>query len=313
VSRIEVKRHFNARDVAAVKELLDAATAADAHSALDEHAWLDLVEGGRPGFAGLIAFEDDHPHPVGYAQVSRGRDSWALEYVVDPHHRTPGNRIGADLVERAAHVVAEEGGGHVHMWVSQPRAEHERIAASIGLVPGRALYQMRRPLPVEPEVVGDALPLPTRPFRPGIDENAWLAVNNRAFHWHPEQGGWQLETIEQREKEPWFDPEGFLLLDRSAEGQPGDGLAGFCWTKIHTDHQPPMGEIYVIATDVDQAGKGLGRRLTLAGLDYLAGRGITIGMLYVDATNRPAVKLYIDLGFTVNHIDQAFVGDIPAA
>ena len=34
-------------------------------------------------------------------------------------------------------------------------------------------------------------------------------------------------------------------------------------------------------------------------------------MLYVDATNAPAVKLYVELGFTVNHIDRAYTGDIP--
>ncbi|MBO0730014.1 MAG: mycothiol synthase [Acidimicrobiaceae bacterium] len=305
--RIEIKRQLGAADRAAVQELLDAATAADAHAALDEHAWLDLVEGGRPGFAGLVAWEDDHPHPVGYAQVSRGRESWGMEFVVDPHHRTPRNTVGIDLVTKAAKLIASEGGGHVHLWVSQPRAEHQQIASSIGLVPGRALYQMRRPLPVEPEVVGDALPLPTRAFQPGRDEAAWLQVNNRAFDWHPEQGGWDLDTIRAREKEPWFDPEGFLLLELDGR------LAGFCWTKIHRETEPPMGEIYVIAADPDFAGHGLGRRLTLAGLEYLAGRGLTVGMLYVDASNTAAVKLYVDLGFVVNHIDQAFVGDIPAA
>ncbi len=230
-----------------------------------------------------------------------------MEFVVDPHHRTPGNTVGEDLVKRAAQLIAAEGGGHVHLWVSQPRVEHDKIASSIGLTPGRALYQMRRPLPVEPEIVGDALPLETRAFRPEEDEAAWLDVNNRAFHWHPEQGGWDLDTIRAREKEPWFDPEGFLLLE--LDGQ----LAGFCWTKVHRETNPPMGEIYVIAADPNRAGRGLGRRLTLAGLDYLAGKGLTVGMLYVDAANTSAVKLYVDLGFVVNHIDQAFVGDIAAA
>ena len=72
VHRIEIKTHLGRGDVTAVRELLDAATAADAHAALDEHAWLDLVQGGREGFAGLVAWEDGHDHPVGYAQVSRG-------------------------------------------------------------------------------------------------------------------------------------------------------------------------------------------------------------------------------------------------
>lgn len=304
MARIEVKRQLGPQDIEAVRGLLDAAAAADAHPALDEHSWLDLVQGGRAGFAGLVAWQEGHDHPVGYAQVSRGRDSWALEYVVDPHHRTPGNTTGLDLVRAAADVIRSAGGGHLHLWVPRPRPEHHEAASAIGLHPGRVLYQMRRPLPVEPSLAGDAPPLAVRPFRPGLDEEAWLEVNNRAFHWHPEQGGWDIDTIKEREAQPWFDPEGFLVHEE------GDRIAGFCWTKVHADHRPPLGEIYVIAVDPDFSGRGLGRRLVLAGLDHLAGAGIPVAMLYVDATNVAAVKLYVDLGFVVDHIDQAYVGDL---
>ena len=307
--RIEVKRHLGGGDIEAVRGLLQAAADADAHAPLDEHAWLDLVQGGREGFAGLVAWEDGHDHPVGYAQVSRGSSSWALEFVVDPHHRVPGNTIGLDLLVDAARVIASEGGGHVHMWVNQPRPEHDRIARAVGLRPGRVLYQMRRDLPVEDALRPDGPPLKTRPFGVGADEEAWLEVNNRAFHWHPEQGGWDLATLKQREGEPWFDPAGFLLHE-DVEGR----LDGFCWTKIHDDVDPPLGEIYVIAVDPEARVPvpGLGRKLVIGGLDYLFGRGLRIGMLYVDAGNARAVKLYVDLGFVVNHLDQAYVGDIPA-
>jgi mycothiol synthase len=305
VHRIEVKKQMDGGEVEALRALLDAAATSDAHAPLDEHAWLDLVQGGRSGFAGLVAWEGDHSHPVGYAQVSRGTDSWALEYVVDPHHRVPDNTIGADLVEAAARVIAEEGGGHVHMWVNQPRPEHDAIARSIGLSPGRVLYQMRRPLPIEDSLRRDP-PLATRPFVVGEDEDAWLEVNNRAFDWHPEQGGWDLATIKQRESEPWFDPSGFLLHEDST-----GKLDGFCWTKIHADVTPPLGEIYVIAVDPAAAKvSGLGRSLVIGGLDYLYAAGLRTGMLYVDADNGRAVKLYVDLGFVINHIDQAYVGDI---
>jgi mycothiol synthase len=295
-------------DIAAVQELLDLAAAADGHHPLGEHQYLDLVQGGREGFAGLVAWEADHDHPVGYAQVLRGCDSWALEYVIDPHHRVPGNTIGQDLVAAALDIVAHEGGGHVHVWVNKPRPEHDRIAAATGLVRGRDLYQMRRPLPVDEAQPLETQPLTTQPFRPGVDDEAWLAVNNRAFQWHPEQGGWDLSTLKARLAEPWFDAEGFLLH------WDGDRLAGFCWTKVHLDNEPPLGEIYVVAVDPDWQGTGVGRKLVLAGLDYLAGKGLTVGMLYVDASNRPAVKLYVDLGFEIDHIDRAYVGDVaPAA
>jgi mycothiol synthase len=303
--RVVVKRQMEQPDVAAVQALLDEATEADGHRPIDEHRWLDLVQGGREGYAGLIAYAGGHEQPVGYAQVSRGPTSWALEFVVAPDHRTPSNTIGRQLVSAALDLVGAEGGGPLHLWVTKPRPEHDQIAAAAGLRPGRELYQMRRPLPV-----GEPYELQTRPFRPGRDEQAWLEVNNRAFDWHPEQGGWDVATLKAREAEPWFDAEGFLLHDEAQSSGP-TRLAGFCWTKIHADERPPLGEIYVIAVDPDFKGRGLGRALVLAGLDYLWKRGLTIGMLYVDADNRSAVKLYVDLGFEVEHIDRAYVGDIP--
>ena len=288
-------------DIAAVSELLDLAAEADGHRPLGEHQWLDLVEGRRHGFAGLVAWEPGHDHPVGYAQLTRGGTSWALEFVVDPHHRSADGTIGHDLVQAAVGIVAEEGGGHLHLWVPKPTAEHDGVAEGAGLRRGRELYQMRRPLPVP-----EPFELETRPFVVGQDEDAWLDVNNRAFAWHPEQGGWDVETLKSREAEPWFDPDGFLLHERDGR------LAGFCWTKVHQE-APPLGEIYVVAVDPDFRGQGLGRALVLAGLDWLARRGLDTAMLYVDASNRAAVRLYEDLGFTVDHVDRAYVGDVAPA
>jgi mycothiol synthase len=68
----------------------------------------------------------------------------------------------------------------------------------------------------------------------------------------------------------------------------------------------------VIAVDPAFQGLGLGRRLLLAGLDWLAGRRLPTGMLYVDSSNGSAVQLYHDVGFTVDHVDRAYVVDIGA-
>jgi mycothiol synthase len=90
-------------------------------------------------------------------------------------------------------------------------------------------------------------------------------------------------------------------------------LAASCWTKVHDETEPPMGEIYVISVDPDFQGLGLGKALALAGLDHLASVGMRVGMLYVDSDNQVAVKLYERLGFSVDHVDRAYVGDVPPA
>ncbi len=47
--------------------------------------------------------------------------------------------------------------------------------------------------------------------------------------------------------------------------------------------------------------RGLGRFLTIAGLDWLTEQGITEAMLYVESDNDPARALYDKLGFTTHH------------
>lgn len=297
---IEVKRRMGEADIATVSDLVAAAAAADDHRPLGEHKWLDLVQGGRRGTVGLVAWERGHGHAVGYAQLSRGRSSWAIDLVVHPHHRSEPQEVSSRLLAAALAEVAAGGGGHVHLWIPKPSPADDAVALDNGLSRGRELLQLRRSLPLP----GTRQPLRLRPFRPGKDEQRWLEVNNRAFAWHPEQGGWDMETILSREAEDWFDPSGFLLWEQDGE------LAGFCWTKVHTDLEPHLGEIYVVAVDPAWQGQGAGRRLVEAGLDHLAQAGLRQAMLYVDATNLAARRLYEDLGFALDHIDRAYVGDV---
>ncbi len=146
---------------------------------------------------------------------------------------------------------------------------------------------MRVPLPLAEHPEWPA-GVSVRAFVPGRDDADWLRVNNRAFAGHPDQGGWVESTLQRRMAEPWFDPAGFLLaFDR-------DRLAGFCWTKVHepgSGTRAALGEIYVIGVDPDRQGTGLGRALTVGGLDHLAhDRDCPVGMLYVDGANRARAR-----------------------
>ena len=300
MSRFEITHQSTADDAAAVGALIREAEAAVGHQLVAEHRFHDAAFGGGQDVAGLVAWDGAH-RPLAYSQVIRGERRWELELVYD-HARADEALEAAEGVLRAAmDVVRSEAGGHVHLWITRPTDAHHALAAAVGLTAGRDLWQLRRPLPVD-----EAWSLDTRPFVVGQDEQAWLEVNNRAFDWHPEQGGWTVDDVRDREAEPWFDPEGFLLHE--VDGR----LAGFCWTKVHDEHDPPLGEIYVIAVDPALHSRGLGRALVLAGLDHLYRRGLRVGMLYVDADNAPATRLYLDMGFTLDHVDRAFVGDVPA-
>ena len=293
-------------DIEHVTDLLDAAARADGRRPLSDHLYLDLVGGGHDGFAGLVAWEPGHEHPIAYAQISKANESLAFELVVHPHHRYEMATIGPELMDAALEVVESEGGGEVNWWVYEPTSAHRALADEAGMVQGRTLLQMRRGLPTERHAT-----IETRPFVPGSDDETWLRVNNRAFADHSEQGGWTAETFRQRQQEDWFDPDGFRIHERDGR------VAGFCWPKIH--HADPtdaatgdLGEIYVIAVDPDFHGLGLGSEMTLAGLDHLADRGIRTGMLYVDADNEGAVAMYRKLGFSVHSTNAAFVTSIAA-
>lgn len=207
-------------------------------------------------------------------------------------------RVTARLVSAALDEATTHGVDAVHWWVQGATADDDAVAAELGLTMGRRLLQLARPLPT-----GIPVEIETRPFRPGVDEEAWLRQNNRSFADHPEQGGWTVATLARQEAAPWFDPAGFLLHERDGR------LAGSCWTKLHPakDAEPELGEIYVIGVDPDFHGMGLGPQLTLAGLASMADRGVTTGMLFVDAANTAAVRMYDKLGFTPKREDRAYV------
>jgi mycothiol synthase len=295
--------HRLAPDVAdQVRALAAAFAASEGHTGVDAHR-LDLATSGEaPGLVAALAWDDGHRNLVGYAQAVRSRGGWDVERILAPGSLgSPSSptrpELGLRLLRTTLDALAVENGTDIRLWVYQATAADDRVGAALGLHPTRDVWQMRRPLPVPG---ADQRDLSTRPFEVGRDESAWLAVNNRAFGWHPEQGGWTLAELRAREAEPWFDPAGFLLHERDGE------LAGFCWTKVHDDTEPRLGEIYVIAVDPAWHGHGLGRALTVAGLDHLANVGLTVGMLYVEATNTPAVGLYQAMGFKVHHTDRVY-------
>lgn len=277
-----------------VLAILARAAAADGTAALSEQA-VKAVSSGDDGAHLLVTVDD---RIVGYAGVATGSPAMA-EAVVDPEFRR--NGIGRELVERALDVGAADS----RIWAHGNLDSAQAVAAALKLRVARELLQMRRPLasPDLPDVVvPDGISL--RTYRGHQDDDELLRVNNAAFAWHPEQGGWTEKDIAERRDESWFDPAGVFLAFE--EGT--DTLLGFHWTKVHPPEagEAEIGEVYVVGIDTPAQGRGLGRVLTLAGLHYLRNRELADVLLYVEADNEAAVHTYERLGFTRFHTDTAY-------
>jgi mycothiol synthase len=295
-------------DVVAIGRLQDAAEAADRHPALNDGVWRDL-EDERPDSAGVLAIDGEDA--VGYAHLQRGDSAaaphWEVGLVVHPAHR--GRGVERELLDAVVTQIAREGGGGAVLWILGASDADDAALTAAGFQRQRDLLEMRAPLPPAQEPAWPA-GIKTRAFVPGQDDAAWLEVNNRAFAGHPEQGGWEEATLRRRMAEPWFDPAGFVLAFDD------QGLAGFCWTKVHPPEpggQEQLGEIYVIGVDPSRHGGGLGRALTLAGLVSLTKRGVRTGMLFVDGDNEAAVNLYRSIGFETVRRDRAYAREVAPA
>ncbi|HET9969403.1 MAG TPA: mycothiol synthase [Streptosporangiaceae bacterium] len=291
--------------VAAILALAGACRDVDGVAPLSEHGLLHVrYEAGGPQGRDLVLTVDGEIAGYAYldppaADPHSDAPEVSGELMIGPDHRRRG--LGRAL---AAAAAATAGGHALRLWAHGDLPAAAALAAAAGFERFRALWQMRRPLsePLAEAVLPAGRTL--RSFVPGQDEDAWLALNARAFAKHPEQGGWTRHDLERREREPWFDPAGFFVAEK-------DGvMTGFHWTKVHPPEPgtpgPGAGEVYVVGVDPAEQGSGLGRALTLAGLHHLRDRGAGQAMLYVDEDNVPAIRMYEALGFTRATVDAMY-------
>lgn len=281
-------------EASGILELVDAAVGTDGARSLSEQFALSVTSRDPDVEHLLYAAQGTSGRPLGYAQVRPGENGEppSAELIVDPEHRRRG--IGSELLA----ALPE----NVRLWDHTAGEASRAFAQARGLRSVRALHRMERPVdPGDGAAEWGESRLPdgvrVRAFEPGRDEDEWLRVNAAAFAHHPEQGSLTRKDLDQRMAQEWFDPAGLILVveDDGAAGS-GDKVAAFHWTKI----DPPgssTGEVYVVGVSPDWQGKGLGRAVTILGLDHLRAAGVTTIDLYVDQENAAAMHTYRALGF----------------
>ena len=303
---------------AGVKELLAAAAKADGADAFSEQFVLGLDD-ARVNHRHFIATEDDTVVGV------LASDGSAAEMAVAPAARRRG--IATQLVRAA---------GVADVWAHGNLPAARGFAAAADMHATRELLvmavegtELQKSADAAEQRAGDGIFLNyTESVEKWGAEHVdaeWLRVNNDAFDWHPEQGGWDSVRLDRAREVSWYDPADVILLWASAvsgetadagngetadagEGETTDAgngettdaprLMGFHWTKWHTEETPAFGEVYVVGLASDYRGGGRGGPLISAGLRRLVEKGARRVILYVEGDNEAAVKAYEKLGFS---------------
>ncbi|WP_137148673.1 mycothiol synthase [Mycolicibacterium sp. CR10] len=280
-----------------IRDLIGAARSIDGVAPVGDQVLREL---GQERTRHLLAVEDAEIR--GYLNlVPSAADTPAMaEVVVHPSARRRG--IGTTMIGTAL----REAGPGARIWAHGNLEPARATASALGLEVVRKLLQMKRPLAgLPPTPVAEGVRMTT--YSGPQDDAELLRVNNAAFSWHPEQGGWTEADLAERRSEPWFDPAGLFLAYDEQTG----ALLGFHWTK---QHSASLGEVYVVGVDPTAQGRGLGAALTMVGLEHLAARLSAAEdaavMLYVESDNAAAVKTYRRLGFEVFTVDAAYAAAV---
>jgi mycothiol synthase len=276
---ISVAGALTESEINSVLRLRADAEAVDHIVALNEAAVLHLRR-PHPTTRHLLVSEDGDL--VGYAQLELGTEWSAGQLVVSPNHRRQG--VGRQLLRR----LIMESPTPLRVWAMGDTPAARALATGVGMVRQRELLIMERRL-------DDELPEPVIPpgvqirtFVPGQDEQEWLRVNAAAFASHPEQALIDLDDLNDRMAESWFDARGFFVATKDGS------MVGFHWTKQHQDQ---LGEVYVLGIAPWAARRGLGKALLLTGLRWLQQQGNSRVKLYVESDHQAAIELYLTYGF----------------
>jgi mycothiol synthase len=217
-----------------------------------------------------------------------------LDCFIHPGHRKQGlaSRLLGLVMQRSKELGAKV--AHINV------PKDDVVANSV--LPRLDFKFIRRFLELSLDVSGgrwqdiDKNGFPCRHLQRG-EEDELAGIQNRSF---ADTWGYNPNTVEE-----------IIYLTNLSDCSPediilvcdGDKTVGYCWTKLESradDHlSEEQGRVYMLGVDPDYRGRGIGKRVLVAGLSYLISKGVRIVELTADSENRAACALYRSVGFKI--------------
>ncbi len=219
-----------------------------------------------------------------------------LDCWVHPEHRRRG--LATKLLGCAIRRARELGARVAHVNIMEDNAVAESVLSRLGFECVRRFLKLRLDITdVRWSDINQAA-LGCRYLQRG-EEDKLTQIQNRAF-----AGTWgynpnTVEEITYRTNLSTYSPEDIVLTCE------GDKVIGYCWTGIACKGGVPSerkGQIFMLGLDPDYRGKGMGKKILLAGLAHLKSRSLQVAELTVDSENKAACALYKSIGFKVRTI-----------
>ncbi len=211
---------------------------------------------------------------------------------VHPEHRRKG--LATKLLGYSMQRAKEVGAKVAHVNISEDNVVAKGVLSKLGFEYIRRFLELRLDMANVRRQNIDQAALGCRHLRRG-EEDKLTQIQNRAF-----AGSWgynpnTVETIAYRTSLSNCSPEDVVLA------YDGDEVAGYCWTETSYQGEAVTGEkkgrIFMMGTDPDYRGRGVGKRVLLAGLSHLKSKGLRVAELTVDSENEAACALYRSVGF----------------